>query len=129
MEKVASNRRIYRDENGVIKAMRGSSCKDPKLRAMTEGTIDPMLKTISFYNKDQCVAAIHYYATHPMSYYGDGLVTSDFVGIARKRLQQELTDCHHILLYPEPQAMSLPESTTTVVIRFGPSSHNESMRA
>ncbi len=96
VEKVASNRRIYRDENGVIKAMRGSSCKDPKLRAMTEGTIDPMLKTISFYNEDQCVAAIHYYATHPMSYYGDGLVTSDFVGIARKRLQQEQPDCHHI---------------------------------
>tara|TARA_B100000674_G_C37692174_1_gene846516 strand:- start:246 stop:899 length:654 start_codon:yes stop_codon:yes gene_type:complete len=31
-----------------------------------------------------------------MSYYGDGLVTSDFVGIARKRLQQEDASCHHI---------------------------------
>ena len=96
VEKVASNRRIYRDENGVIKAMRGSSCKDPKIRAMTEGTIDPMLKAISFYNGKNRVAAIHYYATHPMSYYGDGLVTSDFVGIARKRLQQEDASCHHI---------------------------------
>ncbi len=96
VEKVASNRRIYRDENGVIKAMRGSSCKDPKLRAMTEGTIDPMLKTISFFNQNQRVAAIHYYATHPMSFYGDGLVSSDFVGIARKQLQQEQKDCHHI---------------------------------
>jgi len=96
VDKVASNRRIYRDENGVIKAMRGSSCKDPKLRAMTEGTIDPLLKTISFYNQDKRITAIHYYATHPMSFYGDGLVSSDFVGIARKQLQEEQPDCHHI---------------------------------
>jgi len=96
VDKVASNRRIYRDENGVIKAMRGSSCKDPKLRAMTEGTIDPLLKTISFYNQNKRITAIHYYATHPMSFYGDGLVSSDFVGIARKQLQEEQPDCHHI---------------------------------
>ena len=96
VDKVASNRRIYRDENGVIKAMRGSSCKDPKIRAMTEGTIDPLLKTISFYNQDKRITAIHYYATHPMSYYGDGLVSSDFVGIARKQLQEEQPNCHHI---------------------------------
>ncbi|MEC9096703.1 MAG: hypothetical protein VX776_08735, partial [Planctomycetota bacterium] len=96
VDKVASNRRIYRDENGVIKAMRGSSCKDPKLRAMTEGTIDPLLKTISFYNQDKRITAIHYYATHPMSFYGDGLVSSDFVGIARKQLQEEQPNCHHI---------------------------------
>ncbi len=96
VDRVASNRRIYRDENGVIKAMRGSSCRDPKLRAMTEGTIDPMLKTISFYHQDKRIASLHYYATHPMSYYGDGLVSSDFVGIARKQLQKEEPGCHHI---------------------------------
>ena len=96
IDRVASNRRIYRDENGVVKAMRSSSCKDPKLRAMAEGTIDPMLKTIAFYNGDQKLVAIHYYATHPMSYYGDGLVSSDFVGIARKRRQKEDNGCRHI---------------------------------
>ena len=42
-----------------------------------------MLKTVSFWNGDAKLAALHYYATHPMSYYGDGLVTSDFVGLAR----------------------------------------------
>ena len=96
VDRVASNRRIYRDTYGVIKAMRGSSCKDPKLRAMTEGIIDPMLKTVAFYNGDKKIAACHYYATHPMSYYGDGLVSSDFVGIARKQHQAEEPHCHHM---------------------------------
>lgn len=96
VDRVASNRRIYRDTYGIIKAMRGSSCKDPKLRAMTEGIIDPMLKTVAFYNDDKKIAACHYYATHPMSYYGDGLVSSDFVGIARKQHQAEEPHCQHI---------------------------------
>ena len=96
VDRVASNRRIYRDTYGIIKAMRGSSCKDPKLRAMTEGIIDPMLKTVAFYNGDKKIAACHYYATHPMSYYGDGLVSSDFVGIARKQHQAEEPHCQHI---------------------------------
>jgi hypothetical protein len=96
VDRVASNRRIYRDTYGIIKAMRGSSCKDPKLRAMAEGIIDPMLKTVAFYNDDKRIAACHYYATHPMSYYGDGLVSSDFVGIARKQHQAEEPHCQHI---------------------------------
>ena len=54
---------------------------------MTEGTIDPMLEPISFYNQDKRITAIHYYAT-AMSYYGDGLVSSDFVEIARKQLRK-----------------------------------------
>lgn len=44
-----------------------------------------VLKTISFWNGEKKLAALHYYATHPMSYYGDGMVTSDFVGTARER--------------------------------------------
>lgn len=96
VEKVASNRRIYRDENGVIKAMRGSSCKDPKLQAMTEGLIDPWLKTVAFYDGDTKVVSCHYYSTHPMSYYADGRCTSDFAGLARKQRQQDEPDCTHI---------------------------------
>jgi hypothetical protein len=37
--------------------------------------------------------ACHYYATHPMSYYGDGRVSSDFCGLARKRRQREEPTC------------------------------------
>lgn len=96
VDKVASNRRIFRDENGRIKAMRGSSCRDPKLRAMTEGLIDPWMKTVTFYNNDTKLVACHYYATHPMSYYADGRCTSDFAGLARKRRQEDEPDCTHI---------------------------------
>jgi len=35
------------------------------------------------------LARLHYYATHPQSYYGDGMTTYEFPGIARERLQEE----------------------------------------
>ncbi len=96
VEKVASNRRVFRDEQGNIKSMRGSSCRDEKLRALPEGLIDPWLKTVAFYHGDQKIVSCHYYATHPMSYYGDGRVSSDFAGLARKQRQTEEPDCTHI---------------------------------
>jgi hypothetical protein len=83
VEKVASNRRIV--EDGKVKATRYSSTKDEKLQAEPEGLIDPWLRTLSFWNADQPLAALHYYATHPMSYYGDGRVTPDFCGLARDK--------------------------------------------
>ncbi len=55
-----------------------------------EGEIDPCLRTISFWNDDRCLLELHAYATHPMSYYGKGEVSSDFVGLARHWRQREL---------------------------------------
>lgn len=96
VEQVASNRRVSRNEAGRVMAMRGSSCRDETLRALPEGLIDPWAKSIAFYDGDQRIAACHYYATHPMSYYGDGRVSSDFVGLARKRLQTNEPDACHL---------------------------------
>jgi hypothetical protein len=96
VQQVASNRRVSRNEAGRVMAMRGSSCRDEALRALPEGLIDPWAKTIAFYDGDQRIAACHYYATHPMSYYGDGRVSSDFVGLARKRLQTNEPDASHL---------------------------------
>ncbi len=96
VEKVASNRRVHRGPDGKVLAMRGSSCKDPKLQALPEGLIDPWLKTVAFYDRDTKVAACHYYATHPMSYYGDGRVSADFVGLARKQRQKDEPNCLHV---------------------------------
>ncbi len=84
VEKVASNRRIMGDDGKVAK-MRLSSTKDVVLQELPEGLVDPLLKTISFWNGEKKLAVLHYYATHPMSYYGDGIVTYDFVGTARER--------------------------------------------
>jgi hypothetical protein len=94
VEKVASNRRIL-GPDGKVKYVRYTSCKDPAVRAMPVGTIDPMLKMISLWDGDKAVAALTYYATHPQSYYRTGIANPDFPGLARDRRQQE-TDVPHI---------------------------------
>lgn len=93
VSKVASNRRVHRSETGKILAMRGSSCRNEKLRALPEGLIDPYLKSVTFYDGDERLVACHYYATHPMSYYGDGRVSSDFAGIARRQAEKRDPKC------------------------------------
>ncbi|MCF3650047.1 hypothetical protein [Synoicihabitans lomoniglobus] len=90
---VAANRRMDRDASGRVRSMRGSACTDPELRSMPEGLIDPTLQTIAFYAGARKVVSCHYYATHPMSYYRDGRVSSDFVGLARKQRQHDEPGC------------------------------------
>ena len=93
---VASNRRIV-DGSGNVSFSRGSSSgRDPIFQQAPEGLIDPMLRTISFWSQNQCLVEYHAYATHPMSYYGRGEVTSDFVGLARKRLARLDRSIHPI---------------------------------
>lgn len=88
VEGIASNRRVIMPE-GRVSYERGSATRDEALRAQPEGTIDPWLKTLSFWNGDTPIAAISFYATHPMSYYGKGGVSADFVGMARRARQEE----------------------------------------
>ena len=95
VDKVASNRRIIGVEGKVL-SQRGSSSKSPQHQRYPEGLIDPMLKTVAFYNGDEKLVASHYYACHPMSYYGDGRVSADFCGLARKARQQQEPDCWHL---------------------------------
>ncbi|HND52765.1 MAG TPA: hypothetical protein PLV92_10230, partial [Pirellulaceae bacterium] len=92
---VASNRRFL-GPDGKIQFWRGSATKDAKLQELPEGLIDPWLKTVAFYEGDKKVVACHYYATHPMSYYGDGRASSEFVGLARKKRQGDEPDTTHI---------------------------------
>lgn len=95
VEQVAANRRIL-GPDGKVRASRSSSCQDPELRALPEGVIDPWLKTVAFYDGEMKLAACHYYACHPMSYYGDGRVSADFCGLARRQAQEQEPDCTHI---------------------------------
>jgi hypothetical protein len=88
VEKVASNRR-YPGPDGKPLFNRTSATRDAKAREQPEGTIDPWLKTLSFWDGDEPVLALACYATHPMSYYGKGGVSADFVGLARKRRQAD----------------------------------------
>src|SRR5262249_7989475 len=82
VEQVASNRR-YHDQSGRVQYNRMSASRDPKIRAGEEGTIDPMLKLLSLWDGDTPLVMLHAYATHPMSYYGRGGVSAEFVGMAR----------------------------------------------
>ncbi len=88
VEKVASNRR-YLGGDGKPRFDRLSASRAEAIRAAEEGTIDPWLKTLSFWDGDRAVLALSAYATHPMSYYGQGGVSADFVGLARKRRQAD----------------------------------------
>jgi hypothetical protein len=95
VDKVASNRRLL-GEDGKVKKMRFSASKDPEAIAAPEGVIDPWLKSVSFWNGEDAVAVLTYYATHPQSHYRKGDVTCEFVGIARNARQKKLGDVPHI---------------------------------
>ncbi len=94
VERVASNRRILGD-NGRVAVTRFTATRDPQVRALPTGTIDPWLRLIRFYRQDQTVAVLSYYATHPQSYYRTGKANPDFPGYARNARQAE-TDVPHI---------------------------------
>src|SRR5262245_39580648 len=87
VEQVASNRRIVVDGKAIHS--RTSATKNPEVRAYPEGLIDPFIRTLSFWDGEKPVAALHSYACHPMSYYGDGRVSADFCGLARQKRQDE----------------------------------------
>lgn len=95
VDQVASTRRVM-GPGGQVKAIRWTRTRDPAVRAEPEGLIDPLLKSISFWEQDRKLAVLHYYAVHPTSYDGDGLVTPDFVGLARNRRQQEDGGIPHV---------------------------------
>lgn len=89
VERVASNRQFERAD-GSISYHRTSASHTPDANAAGEGTIDPWLTTLSFWNEDEPVLALSHYAVHPMSYYGDGAISADFIGLARRARQTAL---------------------------------------
>lgn len=88
VEQFASNRRLI-GEDGRLSLARMSSSRSPEARAAPEGIIDPNLDLVSFWNGDQAIAVLTFYASHPQSYYGRGGITPDTVGLARNRRSEE----------------------------------------
>src|SRR5690606_11200106 len=77
VREIASNRRVV-DAKGRVAFSRGSrSGGNARMREAPEGTIDPFLRTLSFWDGDTPLVALHTYATHPMSYYGEGEVSAE----------------------------------------------------
>jgi len=113
VEKIASNRRFL-GPDGRVAIARSSSYRIPEpilsrlveqarrdgyeqsavrvaeALAAPEGVIDPMLKMLTFYQEDRPVVGLSYYATHPQSYFGQGDVTAEFVGLARAERERAL---------------------------------------
>ena len=95
VEKVASNRRIL-GPDGNVRAVRYTACRDEALRAEPEGTIDPIISLVSFWNGEEPVAVLSYYATHPQSYYRTGIPNPDFPGVARFFRQLAVPGALHV---------------------------------
>ncbi|MBL9127625.1 MAG: hypothetical protein JNL97_08260, partial [Verrucomicrobiales bacterium] len=77
-------------------AVRYTTCTDPALRAEPEGTIDPVVSLVSFWNADQPLAILSYYAIHPQSYYRTGIPNPDIPGVARFLRQLALPETLHV---------------------------------
>ena len=95
VEQVASNRRIL-GPDGKVQFVRFSASRDPQLQAAPEGTIDPEVQLVSFWDGEQPLTVLSYYATHPQSYYGRGGVSAEFVGLARSAREAALPGVPHI---------------------------------
>ncbi len=94
--RVASNRRIIGND-GKIQFWRGSGpARDPRMFELPEGLIDPDVRLVAIWNGETPVAALAYYATHPMSAYGDGEISADFAGIARDLRDAAIPGILHI---------------------------------
>lgn len=89
VEKVASNRRVEHADGSVHFDRYSRSEPDSYQATSPPGEIDPWLKSISFWSGEQEIAVISCYATHPMSAYGQGAVSADFIGLARRRRQMD----------------------------------------
>src|SRR5438876_573696 len=95
VDKVASNRRIL-GPDGKVRATRWTATPDPEIRAEPEGTIDPVVSLVSFWDGPRPVAVLSYYATHPQSYYRTGIPNPDFPGLARFFRQLAVPAALHI---------------------------------
>jgi len=87
---------------------------DAALRAEPEGLIDPMVSLVSFWNGDQPVAVLSYYANHPQSYYRLGIANPDY----RALPVLSVNWLYHrpcIFISTEPEGTLLPENIMMVL--------------
>jgi hypothetical protein len=88
VERVASNRRLVRAD-GSIQGRSSNTKSSPQLRELPEGVIDPWVRTISFENSKSSHVQVHFYASHPQSFYGDSRASYDVPGIIRERIEKK----------------------------------------
>ncbi|MBX3441334.1 MAG: hypothetical protein KF774_02920 [Planctomyces sp.] len=79
---LASNRRYLRPD-GTPSYGRYSAGGSDEARTAPEGDIDPLVRSLSFWDGDTPLVVLSTYATHPMSVYGTSRISPDFPGRAR----------------------------------------------
>ncbi len=94
VHRVASNRAV-RLRDGSI-GTRYSSEKRPEYQGLPRGLVDPQLSMVSFWDGDEPLAALSFYATHPQSYYRTRTANPDFPGVARMMMDLADPDVLHI---------------------------------
>lgn len=87
VEKFASTRRVRTPDGRIL--VRYSAVRDPALREAPEGTIDPWLRTVTFFDGARPLVRLHYYASHLQNNYGDGKADPDVAGEFRARFEKE----------------------------------------
>jgi len=97
VDRIASSRRIELP-GGKVTFGRFSRSLNPEVRALPEGEIDPWLRTVSLWDGETPVVAVSAYACHPMSHYGSGDVSGDFINMARARREQDLPGVFQVYL-------------------------------
>lgn len=88
VDRVASNRRVRQPDGRIV--ARVSYTADAALRMAPEGLIDGYLRTLRFFDRNEPVCDLHYYATHPQTFYGGGRASYDVPGLAREVIEAEL---------------------------------------
>ena len=88
VDRVASTRRLH-SETGKVVIRFSNAAKDPRMAQAPEGEIDPFLRTVTLAYDHRPLARLHFYATHPQTFSGDGRASYDFVGRARETLERE----------------------------------------
>ena len=95
VEKVASNRRIQGFVGKVMWTRYTSGASQERNREAPVGIIDPTVKLITFFHRDEPLVTLSYYACHPQSYYRTGGANPDFPGIARG-MREKATETLHV---------------------------------
>jgi hypothetical protein len=95
VQQVASTRRVL-GADGKVAHVRYTTERDAKWRAEPEGTIDPYVHLLSFWDGEKPIASLTYYATHPQTYYGAGGVSCDMPGLARGLRDKAAPDVLHV---------------------------------
>lgn len=93
VDRIASNRRVLGDD-GRVAIVRYSACRNPAGQDAPEGLVDPFLRLVSFWDENEPVLGLAYYACHPQSYYHTACADADFPGLARQRADTELGAMH-----------------------------------